>query len=650
MSDTAQYSPNLAPPVAPTDPALTPTANTPVTAADLNPPATPAALASDPAYNAFLRTINGQSALSQNQADEQTAFLRANLPGNLAEISRRGSQALGATQNAFSQRGTLASSWSNNAQNIDRINTAQGLAGATEAERNAETGINQTAAATQANLKETQAQEALLQGTALGSAPGTAGSAANAAASAQLVTPNAQAAGASTTGESVVIEAGKYVGGPYQWGGGHSGADVPPGGAVDCSGLVQQVYEDNGITIQGTAADMQRMGTPVASLATAQPGDLVFFGSPAHHVGIYIGNGQMISAANPASGVITSSVAGFGSDFSGVRRVIGTGPGGASTPGVAATAVATAPPVTVGGSPAVPAQGGYPGQPAIPGFQVPAALASDPAFNAYMVTMNKNEAIAGQDEASKIAALEAQYGAPGHFGQVQNQLVGRLTQPGGTLDAVANTQSQRGTLASSWANQALGDANAANRFAVNQATETGLGQQMAARQALEQTYAADQQNLANQALLTGQRLASNPVTAGTAANTATTPSLAGGSPIPVTPSPPEVSGWAKQAAQLAGVPSSWINGLVTIAMHESSGNPWAQNNSDSNAAAGHPSQGIMQLIPSVFAQYAVPGRTNINNPLDNMLASIGYIRARYGDINNVPGIKSLAAGGAYAPY
>ncbi|MDI3410021.1 transglycosylase SLT domain-containing protein [Bacillus sonorensis] len=111
-----------------------------------------------------------------------------------------------------------------------------------------------------------------------------------------------------------------------------------------------------------------------------------------------------------------------------------------------------------------------------------------------------------------------------------------------------------------------------------------------------------------------------------------------------------VNQWVTEAVGIAGVPISWIPGLVTIAMKESGGNPNAINLWDSNAKAGHPSQGLMQTIPSTFNAYKFPGHNNILNPIDNILAAINYIKARYGNISNHPGLKSMARGGGYVGY
>ena len=111
-----------------------------------------------------------------------------------------------------------------------------------------------------------------------------------------------------------------------------------------------------------------------------------------------------------------------------------------------------------------------------------------------------------------------------------------------------------------------------------------------------------------------------------------------------------VNQWVTEAVGIAGVPLSWIPGLVTIAMKESGGNPNAINLWDSNAKAGHPSQGLMQTIPGTFNANKFPGHNNILNPIDNTLAAINYIKRRYGDISNHPGLKSMARGGGYVGY
>ena len=79
------------------------------------------------------------------------------------------------------------------------------------------------------------------------------------------------------------------VGKPYVW-----GAAGPS--AFDCSGLMQYAYSAAGISLPHSSSAQSTMGVPV-SRSALQPGDLVFFYSPVSHVGMYIGNGQMVHAA-----------------------------------------------------------------------------------------------------------------------------------------------------------------------------------------------------------------------------------------------------------------------------------------------------------------------------------------------------------------
>ncbi|MER6351249.1 phage tail tape measure protein [Streptomyces sp. NPDC001634] len=119
--------------------------------------------------------------------------------------------------------------------------------------------------------------------------------------------------------------------------------------------------------------------------------------------------------------------------------------------------------------------------------------------------------------------------------------------------------------------------------------------------------------------------------------------------------PGNVSGslvqWITAAIRATGAPMSWLNGLEVIVMHESGGNPNAINNWDSNAAAGDPSRGLAQTIMSTFMAYHQSGTSsNIYDPVANVAAAINYIKAVYGNINNVPGIRSMAHGGPYVGY
>jgi phage-related protein len=123
-----------------------------------------------------------------------------------------------------------------------------------------------------------------------------------------------------------------------------------------------------------------------------------------------------------------------------------------------------------------------------------------------------------------------------------------------------------------------------------------------------------------------------------------------------TATPVNVSGsvvsWIQQAMSATGVSGpDWLNGLEIIVKYESGGNPNAINNWDSNAQAGDPSRGLAQVIGSTFQAYHQPGTSgNIYDPVANLAAAINYIRARYGSIDNVPGVRSVRGGGGYVGY
>ncbi|AOS69283.1 hypothetical protein CJZ71_07200 [Bacillus subtilis] len=111
-----------------------------------------------------------------------------------------------------------------------------------------------------------------------------------------------------------------------------------------------------------------------------------------------------------------------------------------------------------------------------------------------------------------------------------------------------------------------------------------------------------------------------------------------------------VKKWVAQALNIKGLGSEYASALETIAMKESGGNPNVVNRWDSNWKAGHPSQGLMQFIPSTFNANKEPGYGNIKNPVHQILASINYLNSRYGGILNHPGLKSMARGGRYIGY
>ena len=95
------------------------------------------------------------------------------------------------------------------------------------------------------------------------------------------------------TGQAIVDFACQFIGNPYVWG----GTSLTNG--ADCSGFVQSVFAHFGVSLPRTTRDLVSVGTPV-SYDQAIPGDLILYSG---HVGIYMGNGQIVNAINSAQGI-----------------------------------------------------------------------------------------------------------------------------------------------------------------------------------------------------------------------------------------------------------------------------------------------------------------------------------------------------------
>ena len=101
----------------------------------------------------------------------------------------------------------------------------------------------------------------------------------------------------------IVTYALQFVGNPYVYG----GTSLTNG--ADCSGFVLSVMANFGVSLPRTAASQSTVGTPV-SLDSIQPGDLLFYQGSGGigHVTMYIGNGQVVHASNPSTGITVSSI------------------------------------------------------------------------------------------------------------------------------------------------------------------------------------------------------------------------------------------------------------------------------------------------------------------------------------------------------
>jgi len=132
-------------------------------------------------------------------------------------------------------------------------------------------------------------------------APGSSGSAARA----MTVVASSPPAAASTTpvpaGAPTAVEVAlAQQGDPYRWAA--SGPD-----SFDCSGLIMFAYKAAGVSLPHSSRALRGM-TERISVDELQPGDLVFGGSPVHHVGMYIGNGQMVHAPHSGDVVRVASI------------------------------------------------------------------------------------------------------------------------------------------------------------------------------------------------------------------------------------------------------------------------------------------------------------------------------------------------------
>ena len=114
------------------------------------------------------------------------------------------------------------------------------------------------------------------------------------------------------SGQAVIDYACQFVGNPYVWG----GTSLTNG--ADCSGFVQSVYANFGVSLPRTTYDMVNSGYAV-SYEEAQPGDLILYGD-CSHVGLYMGDGNIVNALNSDKGICICSAT--YTNIYAVRRVL----------------------------------------------------------------------------------------------------------------------------------------------------------------------------------------------------------------------------------------------------------------------------------------------------------------------------------------
>lgn len=118
----------------------------------------------------------------------------------------------------------------------------------------------------------------------------------------QAVIAAAQNTAASSTGsemgKAVIDYATQFVGNPYVYG----GSSLTNG--TDCSGFVMSVYDNFGVSLPHSSSALRSQGSDVGGLENAQPGDIVCYSG---HVGLYVGNGQIVHASTSKTGIIVSN-------------------------------------------------------------------------------------------------------------------------------------------------------------------------------------------------------------------------------------------------------------------------------------------------------------------------------------------------------
>lgn len=120
----------------------------------------------------------------------------------------------------------------------------------------------------------------------------------------------AVAAANASSGQAVIDFACQFIGNPYVWG----GTSLTNG--CDCSGFVQSVYANFGVSLPRTTWDMENVGTPI-SVENAMPGDLFLYDG---HVGLYMGDGTIVNAISSDMGIGISNA--FYTNIVTIRRVI----------------------------------------------------------------------------------------------------------------------------------------------------------------------------------------------------------------------------------------------------------------------------------------------------------------------------------------
>jgi cell wall-associated NlpC family hydrolase len=231
---------------------------------------------------------------------ERLASDRSLLEANLAELEEDRAEAAAAESRLAELRSEIEAKVAEQEDEIAELNAAIERAERREAAREA---AARRAAAREAAAQRAARREARQDAVQAQPDPQPASSSNPAPSS---PSPPAPSGGAAAAVQAALSQVGK----PYQW-----GAAGP--NAYDCSGLTMWAWAHGGVSLPHSSS-MQYGATARVSRSNLQPGDLMFFGSPIHHVAMYVGGGRMVEA--PYSGLSVRVTSAFRSDYVGAGR------------------------------------------------------------------------------------------------------------------------------------------------------------------------------------------------------------------------------------------------------------------------------------------------------------------------------------------
>ena len=241
-------------------------------------------------------------AAAQQAADEAAAAAassQASAENQEAVAEQKEAEAAQAWQEAVDAQEAANENWSEESQAVADEAAAAAMQAAAEAEAARQQAEAEAQAAAEAEAARQQAEAEAAQQQQQQQDTSSEDTSSQDTSSSE----SSASSSSSSLRQSVVNYALQFVGNPYVYG----GNSLTNG--IDCSGFTQQILAHVGVSIPRTAASQSGTGTAV-SLDAIQPGDLLFYssGSGIGHVSMYIGNGQVVHASNPTSGIIVSSI------------------------------------------------------------------------------------------------------------------------------------------------------------------------------------------------------------------------------------------------------------------------------------------------------------------------------------------------------